>query len=827
MTTFPTKVLFPLYVACASGKKKTIKEITDSVSVRVLETKDESGRTPLIICIANNQTECATILLKAGVHVNNTDTSGQTALHIAVKNGFHRSVKLLLSHKANCLQKDFSGVTSLHMAAIHTNSKCLNLLLKEINPGEVDIQDSSKRTALHWSSSYLNLENTKVLLIKKSNIYIPDVEGKTPLHWAAISPNPDALDCVKILLDKEGTLINWQDYEGRTALHLAVATGSTEVVRFLVCRGDCNVDILDNSFCTPLHWAAKRGFYDKVDILLNGGACFASVDGNLASPLHYAAFQNSAKTVEVFLSRNYVNEKDARDENGRSALIWAAAQNANNVVSIMAEKGVDLVEGDPNGITALHAAAVEGHVSTVELLLKLEVPIDLKDKYGLTPLLRACEVGSSRTALFLLNNGADIHITDANNRTALHWCALGGHPYVCQVLLQKGAKCSAQDIFGMSPLHYACMGNGHLNCVSVLLESGRADVNCTNIEGKTPLHYAVISNHLGVIRLLCEYDANVNAMALKSSWVTPLDLAFTKGGRNIDVIKLLKKYGALRYKEIENIAASKIQKCYQSYKYRTKKYTGVFKNIEQVIEEIIEESRKDTLARGKSSAKLVPSILPVQENTDCFSSSLETNYFKNVNFEPWKKSNHIFELNKNPQLHQSPLISNAWNESKDDLTNSGILRKCKQNIELFQTRETAFQPPKLTKSKDELTNSAILQKCKQNIELFQTRETAFQSPKLFGCLGTFEKSIFNFPAIYENVNSSTKTFTAEFTKSEISTDIKTKAAVVIQNAWRKHAVKIKFKRIRRDIQTKFKVDEDRACAQMLWHIKLGHFYNQW
>ncbi|GFW15492.1 inversin [Trichonephila clavipes] len=190
----------PLHVVCATGKKNSLKKIIDSVPLHVLETKDEMGKTPLMLSVMHNQLECSTLLLKSGVHIDNSDNLGQTALHIATNKGFHRAVKLLLSYNASCQQKDFYGVTPLHLAAIHTNPKCLLAMLKEIKPGEIDIQDSSKKTPLHWSTAYSNIESTLILLTKHANICIPDETGKTPLHWAATSWNSNALECVKILL---------------------------------------------------------------------------------------------------------------------------------------------------------------------------------------------------------------------------------------------------------------------------------------------------------------------------------------------------------------------------------------------------------------------------------------------------------------------------------------------------------------------------------------------------------------------------------------------------------------------------------------------------
>ena len=55
--------------------------------------------------------------------------------------------------------------------------------------------------------------------------------------------------------------LNWQDYEGRTALHFAVAHENVAAVQALLNfeQEKCELDRLDNTFRTPLHWAAQLG----------------------------------------------------------------------------------------------------------------------------------------------------------------------------------------------------------------------------------------------------------------------------------------------------------------------------------------------------------------------------------------------------------------------------------------------------------------------------------------------------------------------------------------------------------------------------------------
>ena len=49
-----------------------------------------------------------------------------------------------------------------------------------------------------------------------------------------------------------GVDFNMSDYDGRTALHLAVCGGNIAVVKFLVDKAKCNVNPLDRWNSTPL-----------------------------------------------------------------------------------------------------------------------------------------------------------------------------------------------------------------------------------------------------------------------------------------------------------------------------------------------------------------------------------------------------------------------------------------------------------------------------------------------------------------------------------------------------------------------------------------------
>ena len=52
--------------------------------------------------------------------------------------------KLLLSKGGNWKKRDHEGQKALHLATKHHNTKCMALIMKQLEPGEVDEQDNAK-----------------------------------------------------------------------------------------------------------------------------------------------------------------------------------------------------------------------------------------------------------------------------------------------------------------------------------------------------------------------------------------------------------------------------------------------------------------------------------------------------------------------------------------------------------------------------------------------------------------------------------------------------------------------------------------------------------
>ena len=99
----------------------------------------------------------------------------------------------------------------------------------------IDVQNHQGQSALHCASYFANVEAVRLLLKASANPDIGDATGKTPLHFCAGNTQSDAVLTSEVLLEKgSSSLIDWQDHEGRTALHVAVKAANKYVASLLI-----------------------------------------------------------------------------------------------------------------------------------------------------------------------------------------------------------------------------------------------------------------------------------------------------------------------------------------------------------------------------------------------------------------------------------------------------------------------------------------------------------------------------------------------------------------------------------------------------------------
>ncbi|XP_063881329.1 inversin-like isoform X2 [Scylla paramamosain] len=565
----------PLHFAAIVGDKQKLAIALQDKNVN-LEARDRWGRVALVFAVLGNHQECVELLLHAGAKPDAVDSHRRTPLHFAAYKGHLGCIKSILhtveskniSHSEHSngvwLAQDVKGVTPLHHAATHSNHKCLQALLKHTVAGTLDTEDHKKRTPLHWAAAYGSQENVRLLIKHGANNLMPDQEGKTPLHWAAMSKADGARDCVRTLIGAAPSNVNWQDFDGTTALHIAVAEARKETVDVILSVQNCNVNLTDNQFRTALHWACNRGVSAIAAHLMKRVAQVDAVDIYGATPLHYASKHNHADIVELLVRRPRVRDVPTLD--GHTSLMWAAAQGADSALTVMVRHGALLTQADPRGCTALHIAAEAGHVSTVRVLLRLQAPPDACANDGRTPVHYAARAGHTQIVKVLAKAGASLEHRDKEGQCALHHAVLGGHLFLAQILIRAGTSVNVQDYYGRPPLHMAAYRG--LSDIMCLLLENRGDVNARDFEGLSALHWAAEQGHLGAVNTLLVFNAYPNYTQSTPNRYTPYDCACI--AEHLEVAQVLSEAGGISVTRIMEVAATKIQSVMRGYLTRKK-----------------------------------------------------------------------------------------------------------------------------------------------------------------------------------------------------------------------------------------------------------------
>ncbi|XP_050598063.1 ankycorbin isoform X6 [Bombus affinis] len=351
-------------------------------------------------------------------------------------------------------------------------------------------------------------------------------------------------------------LVNAPDAEGHTPLHLAVIAGDTQLVAVLLANG-ADVNAKDLEGHSVLHWATVCGEAECVRLVLAAGARPSTPDLRGGSPLHYAAqCCGAAATAELAVPKKvglkvlqtlleFGADVNAKDEDGRQPILWAASAGSVEAVLALARAGGSAAAGaaDKDGLTALHCAASRGHARCVEALVNLcGAHPDHVDDNGCSALHYAATLGHADATALILKLGADPNRQDRKGRTPALCAAAKGQLETLKILAQHGGSLYARSVRGTGVAHEA-VASGRIELIKWLAKKRPSTLDVATQDGKTPLHVAALHGHLDVCKVLLDNGARINAVlrTSKGNLMTALDAALYRGHR--DCAKLIQMHG--------------------------------------------------------------------------------------------------------------------------------------------------------------------------------------------------------------------------------------------------------------------------------------------
>lgn len=325
-------------------------------------------------------------------------------------------------------------------------------------------------------------------------------------------------------------------------LHVAARMDSQAIVNFLINSGR-DVDEVDTDGDTPLHMAALEGNTAIAEQLLAAGANPNIFNHRGNTALQYACAESNSECAELLV------EKGASvGRNNLSSLespLWLSLlQGSERLALTLASKGADLSDLGPSGETPFHAAAVRDWRDFTRLCLSIQGPsqVNQRDSNLFTPVHYAANVGAIDSARLLADAGAlvepPLSPTGDSIPTPLTLAVSNDHTAIAEWLMRKQADIKAK-LDGATLLHLAVKNNNLALATSLL--STEIDIDALDSDGYTALWLACTRGYEGIVDALLAKSPNINLVS-SSSMINPLHMASWAGFDGI--VKLLCEKGA-------------------------------------------------------------------------------------------------------------------------------------------------------------------------------------------------------------------------------------------------------------------------------------------
>ncbi|XP_004644382.1 B-cell lymphoma 3 protein [Octodon degus] len=204
---------------------------------------------------------------------------------------------------ATATRADEDGDTPLHIAVVQDNLHAVQrlVILFQLAGRELDVYNNLRQTPLHLAVITALPEMVQLLVSAGASPMALDRHGQTAVHLAC---EHRSLPCLQTLLDSAapGSVdLEARNYDGLTALHVAVNTKCHQAVLLLLERG-ADIDAVDiKSGRSPLIHAVENNSLSMVQLLLQHGANVNAQMYSGSSALHSASGRGLLPLVRTLI----------------------------------------------------------------------------------------------------------------------------------------------------------------------------------------------------------------------------------------------------------------------------------------------------------------------------------------------------------------------------------------------------------------------------------------------------------------------------------------------------------------------------------------------
>lgn len=248
----------------------------------------------IYVAVVEEEVETVADLIAKGANVNSMRQWDETTLlYLAVESNNFEISKLLLDAGANPNAAKWD--TLIQLSVQSNNIDITKLLIK----AGADVNETMVllgMTPLQWAVNSNNIEIVKLLVNAGADVNAYTSSLESPLEMAIQRRN---VNLIKFFLNFIPDVNSIKNKFGTQALHLAVHSGNSRVVKLLLDAGaDVNVKNNDE---TTLHEAVRAENVRILKLFLSAGAEVNEPDGSGNTPLHYAAEFNKILACPLIL----------------------------------------------------------------------------------------------------------------------------------------------------------------------------------------------------------------------------------------------------------------------------------------------------------------------------------------------------------------------------------------------------------------------------------------------------------------------------------------------------------------------------------------------